>query len=102
MKLDIRSVHLDLSDAIRTFIEEKMAKLEPLLARFGDGVTTEVEVSRTTSHHHKGEVFRAEVHVRLPNHLIYMNDVAEDLYQAITQAVHKAERGVIDYKEEIS
>lgn len=102
MKVDIKGNGLELTDAIRSFVEEKMATLDAKVERFGDSVTAEVEVARTTEHHHKGDVFRAEVHVRLPGHLVYASSEHEDLYVAINDAKKDAERQVIDYKEKLA
>jgi putative sigma-54 modulation protein len=101
MQLDIKTKDMDLTDGIRAHIEEKMAHLDKKLARFGTSVTTEVEVGRTTHHHHKGDVFRAEIHVRLPGNTIYAEATAEDLYAAIGMAKEEADRQIVDYKEKL-
>jgi ribosomal subunit interface protein len=99
MRLDIKGSDLEVTDAIRAFTEEKMSALDPKIARFGESVDAEVELSRTTGHHNKGEVYRAEVHVRLPGKLVYAAADHEDLYVAINDARKEAERQIIDYKE---
>lgn len=89
---------MELTEAIRSFIEKKMESLEPKTARFGTSVSTEVEVSKTTRHHKQGEVFRAEVHVRLPGNTIYAEATSEDLYVALNDAYKEATRQVLAYK----
>lgn len=101
MQLDIKTKDMELTDAIRAHIETKMATLDAKIARFGTSVTAEVEVGRTTSHHHKGEVFRAEIHVRLPGNAIYAESTGEDLYAAVNEAVKEADRQIVDYKEKL-
>jgi len=100
MQLDIKTKDIELTDAIRAAIEERMAKLDTLLERFGEAVDTEVEVGKTTAHHAKGPFFRAEVHVRLPGKLVYADAEGEDLYIAVREARDKAERQIVDYKDE--
>jgi putative sigma-54 modulation protein len=101
MQLDIKTKDIELTDAIRSHIEAKMASLDAKVARFGDSVTAEVEVGKTTSHHHKGEIFRAEVHVRLPGNTIYAEATHEDLYAAVNEAKHDADRQITAYKEKL-
>jgi putative sigma-54 modulation protein len=98
MKLDIKSKNIDLTAAIRDFVESKMATLDAKVARFGTAVSAEVEVGKTSQHHKKGPVFRAEVHVRLPNKLVYAEAKNYDLYIAINDAKKEAERQVVAYK----
>lgn len=101
MQVDIKTKNIELTDAIRSAVEEKMSSLEKKVERFGESVTAEVEVGKTTHHHHKGDVFRAEVHVRLPGKLVYAENTNEDLYAAVNQAKREAERQIIDYKEKL-
>jgi ribosomal subunit interface protein len=101
MDFDIKTKEIDLTDAIVSAVQEKMNKLEALLERFGDAVSVEVEVGKTTQHHAKGPFFRAEVHVRLPNKLIYADAENEDMYMAIREARDKAKRQIVDHKDEL-
>lgn len=101
MQVDIKTKNIELTDAIRSAVEKKMKSLEKKVERFGESVTAEVEVGKTTHHHHKGEVFRAEVHVRLPGKLVYAEETNEDLYAAVNEATREAERQIIDYKEKL-
>jgi ribosomal subunit interface protein len=101
MEFDIKTKDLDLTDAIFDSVREKMNKLDALLERFGESVSVEVEVGKTTQHHAKGPFYRAEVHVRLPNKLIYADSENEDMYMAVREARDKAKRQIVDYKEEL-
>ncbi len=101
MQLDIKTKDIELTDAIRAHVEEKMASLEAKISRFGDSVTAEVEVGKTTNHHNKGDIFRAEVHVRLPGKLVYAEAVHEDLYTAVNEAKQDADRQIVDYKDKM-
>jgi putative sigma-54 modulation protein len=102
MELNIKATNMELTDAIRAFVQEKMNSLDVKTSRFGDVVRGEVEVGKTTNHHQKGDIFRAEVHVRLPGKLVYAEAVHDDLYTAINDAKKEAERQIIDYKEEVT
>lgn len=75
MKINIKATNLDLTPAIKQYIEEKIIGLEKLLSSKSidwdpeigrPTVEAFVEISRTTKHHHKGPVFRAEINVPMP------------------------------------
>lgn len=101
MQLDIKTKDMELTDAIRAHIEAKVASLDAKVERFGDSVTAEVEVGRTTNHHQKGDVFRAEIHVRLPGNTVYAESTGEDLYASVNEATKEAGRQIVDYKEKM-
>ena len=46
----------------------------------------------------EGDLFRAEVHVRLPGKLVYAEAVNKDLYAAIGTAVREASGQIASYK----
>ena len=100
MQVDIKATGLELTDAIRSFVQEKMDALDAKTARFGEVVRAEVEVGKTSAHHNKGLVFRAEIHVRLPGKTVYVESVHEDLYTSIIDAQKEAEREILRHKEE--
>ena len=99
MQVDIKATGMELTDAIRAFVQEKMDTLDAKTVRFGDVVRAEVEVGRTTAHHKTGEVYRAEVHIRLPGKVVYVEATHLDLYTAINQARKEAEREIVEYKD---
>lgn len=98
MKLDIKAKNLKLTAAIRDYAEKKIATLDAKVKRFGTAVTAEIEVGMTSKHHKKGEIYRAEVHVRLPGKLVYAEALHLDLYTAIGAAKKEAERQIAAFK----
>jgi ribosomal subunit interface protein len=98
MQTDIKATNMELTEAIRAFVQEKMDGLDAKTKRFGDVVRAEVEVGMTGKHHKSGEIFRAEVHVRLPGKVVYAEATHEDLYTAFGNAKKEAERQIDTYK----
>ena len=98
MQTDIKATNMDLTDAIRAFVQEKMDSLDAKTKRFGEVVRAEVEVGMTSQHHKSGEIYRAEVHVRLPGKVVYVESTDKDLYTAILTAKKEAERQIVSYK----
>jgi ribosomal subunit interface protein len=78
MKINIKGVNLELTQAINTYIEDRINGLEKFIS--GDdlkqwdeknqaAVEADVEIARTTNHHRQGDVYRAEVNIKVPGRL---------------------------------
>ena len=100
MSIDIKATQLDLTPALKAYVEEKIGALEKLLARFNaeGAVQVWVEVGRTTRHHHKGDVFRAEANVRLPHAVLRAEDDDFDVRVAVDRVRDKLKREIEKYK----
>lgn len=87
MNLNIKGTQLDLTPAIRVYIEDKIGSLEKFIERIDakDAVAVRVEISRTTKHHRKGPVFRAECNLRLPGKLLRAEHVDWDVRRCVDE-----------------
>ncbi|MBS3903422.1 MAG: ribosome-associated translation inhibitor RaiA [Anaplasmataceae bacterium] len=94
MNINIVANDLDLTPSLRTYIEEKIGSIKKLVQKFDErgSVQARVEVGRTTRHHHKGDVFRAEVNLDLAGKLFRAEDENEDIRTAIDRAEDKLRR----------
>lgn len=80
--MTINLVHkgLELTPAIRGYVEEKMQTLE----KFTEGIDhMDVEVGLSNHHHHKGNVFLCRVNVVVGGEVVRVEREEEDLYKAI-------------------
>ncbi len=82
MNINIKGTSMELTDAIRDYVHDKLEGLEKVL-RDHETVFVQVEVGRDSKHHAKGDVFRAEVDIRAAGNSFYAEARAEDLYAAI-------------------
>lgn len=83
MNIIIKGLHIDLTDAIESYLTKKLGSL----AKFVDEDTkVEVNVGKTTAHHKSGNVFQAEIRVRCKGDLARVRREAGDLYAAIDEA----------------
>lgn len=101
MKINIKSTNLDLTPALKEYIEEKIGSLVKFLTRFDaeGAVESRVEVGRTTRHHHKGPVFRAEVNIDVPGKVLRAEAEDLDIRTAIDEVKDKLKREAEKYKE---
>lgn len=98
MQIKIRSKNFDLTPAIEDYVTRKIGSLEKF---FGgkEGVLCEVEIGRTTKHHLSGDIFRAEVNIKVPgNDQIYAVTEESDLYKAIDIVRDESEREILSKK----
>lgn len=90
MQLSISGHHLDVTDALKIYVEEKMQKLE----RHYDHITTahvilSVEKLRQ----------RAEATLHLSGTEVFAEADCDDLYAAIDMLADKLDRQILKYKE---
>lgn len=111
MKIVIKATNLKLTPKLRNFIQEKIGSLEKFAkvfqkekyynSFFGKGkprVEVWVEVGRTTRHHQKGDIFRAEAQMHLPGKSLRAESEREDLKLAITEIKDELQRELKKYK----
>ncbi len=82
MNFSLKATNLELTTAIKAYVEKKMMMIEKYLGSKGV-ISCEVEVELMTRHHHKGDIFRAEVNLRLPHDSLRVERTEADLYKAI-------------------
>jgi len=96
MQINIKATDLELTPALKEFIDEKVGDLERLVKNSGSDTVGQgkenpveafVEVARTTNHHKKGDVFSAEIQVTLPGaEGIVVKAEEWDVHRAINKA----------------
>ena len=66
MIINIKTKNIELTSPIRAYAEEKIGSIKKHVHNLnGDSVMVDVEVGKTSDHHHKGELFRAEVNLEV-------------------------------------
>lgn len=113
MKIIIKATNLRLNRVLREWIIEKLESLEKFEKKFfekgkyyddffGKGkpkIEMWLEVSKTTEHHQKGKIFRAEAQLRFPRKSIRVEAVEEHLRTAVIKVKNKLQREFKQYKE---
>ena len=99
MQIDIKGTNLELTEAIKDYVNEKIGGLEKF---FDQILEARVDVGLTTKHHQKGNIFRAEVNLEVPQkHIIRAEAEREDLYMAINEVKDELQRQIKKYKEKM-
>lgn len=110
MRITIRGKNLELTEAIKNYINNKIGGLEKFSALGGfagekeEGVShsvsiADVEVGVLTHHHKSGKIFSAAATLTFPKNLIRAEAEAEDIYQAIDEVRDKLEMNMTSQKK---
>ena len=98
MKIKIKATNLELTPAIKEYVETKMNMLNKYLHGLGP-VLCEFEVSLTTNHHLKGEIFKGEANLSFPGQMLRVEKTEKDLYKAIDKVKDHLAPMIKKYKE---
>jgi len=105
MRIDIKATNFELTPSLRTYIEEKISSLDKFINvkdNTGEGETSPVEafveIAKTTQHHRHGEVFKAEINMKLQGELIRVDHHDWDARVALDAAKDTMERRLTEFK----
>lgn len=95
MQIDLSGKNVELTEAIKNYVEKKITGLE----KFFDRITkAKVIVGLETNHHQKGEIFFCECRLDLPGKEIFVLRNEKDLYKAIDNVRDHIEQELKKYK----
>jgi len=97
--VSIKGTNLELTDAIKEYLNKKLESIEKLTSHFEPMAEIAIEVGRTSMHHNKGDVHRAEMNLQVPGSLLRSECTAEDLYEAIDLCKDELTRQLKEYKD---
>lgn len=96
MTINIIHQGMELTPAIKGYVEEKMSSLE----KYADTIQhMDVEVGMTTHHHQKGDIFMCKAVVQVEGEVLRLEREADDLYKAIDEAKDVLRVRLTDLKE---
>lgn len=97
MRIDVIGKHLDVTDPIRAYCEQKAAKL----TKYFDGIQM-ITVRLEEATHKTTKSFHCEVVVDVVKHDDFVaNATGPDLYACVDLAIEKAQRQIHDFKERL-
>ncbi len=93
MQINLTGHHIELTDSLRNYVNEKMARLERHFDKVND---THVILSLEKLKH------KAEATVNMRGNSIFADSIEDDMYAAIDSLVDKLDRQVKKHKEKIT
>src|SRR6056297_1565003 len=107
MKIKINTKNIELNEALEDFIHDRLGQVDKFInikdskdkdKKGQPTATMWVEIEKTTDHHKKGKIFRAEAQMRLPGKSIRAESTKEDLRTAIVEVKDELQRILKKYK----
>lgn len=95
MKYNIRGQHIEVTEALRDFVEKKLSRLEKY---FEAPITSEISV---TLHAIKGK-HSVEVTIPLQGVVLRAEEKSDDMYASIDEVVDKLERQIRKFKTKVN
>jgi putative sigma-54 modulation protein len=97
MNLTISGHHLELTPAIREYVQTKLERVK----RHFDHVIDVAVILAVEKLPEKEKRQKAEINLRLRGNVIHVESIAEDLYAAIDMLIDKLDRQVLKYKDKL-
>lgn len=99
MHIIITGVHMEMTEAIRSYAMEKMKTLEKYVSKDDTSGKLTIELSRTTTHHAHGDVFQAEGILHIRGKESTVRTTQDDLYKAIDLLKDMLARELAQHKD---
>lgn len=101
MRIHIEATGFELTPSLKKFIEEKIGGLDRFIQRWdrNDSVIVRVEVSKTTKHHQKGEIFYAEANMDLPHKVLRVEETNVEIHTAIDEVKNRLKNEITRLKD---
>lgn len=96
---EVKATGLELTPAIKSYVEEKLLQVEKLVDISTGGVRAEVEVGKTTDHHRHGDIFKAEFNLQVNGSQFRSEVTGADLYAALDEAKDELVRQITSQKD---
>jgi putative sigma-54 modulation protein len=101
MNINIKASHLEMTAAIKSYIEVKMSSIEKYLGKSVQVINFDFEIDKSVGGQHKGDIFRAEANLQVPNEILRVEKTEPDLYKAIDKVKDHLELVIKKYKEKL-
>ena len=83
MRINLKGTNIELSPEIKAYLDKRLESLQKFVPNGGQSFIVDVELGRTTRHHHAGDIFRAEINVFIGKKSFRAVSEQADLYIAI-------------------
>ncbi len=98
MQLNIKATNLELTPKLKEYIQLKMDMMDKYLGKF-KVISARLEVEKTTNHHLKGEIYRAEVNLVVAGDLLRVEKTEKDVFKAIDKVKDHLDLVIKKYKD---
>ncbi|ABO51581.1 SSU ribosomal protein S30P / sigma 54 modulation protein [Desulforamulus reducens MI-1] len=93
MKVQVRGKNIQVTPALRDYVEKRLGKLDRFLENMGEAIATLVV---------EGETHKIEVTIPINGMILRGEEATEEMYSAVDNVVEKMERQIERYKGKIN
>jgi ribosomal subunit interface protein len=101
MKTNIKTTGIELTDALSSYVDEKITHIEKVIDESDESVFCDVEIGTSTKHHQSGEIFRAEINLHTAGKDYRAVSEKDDLYTAINDAKEQIMKSAKQHRSRI-
>jgi len=101
MQIKIKASRLELTDALKKYIENKMSMLGKYLGKRVKVTNCDFEIEKAIGGQHKGEIFRAEANLQVTQEVLRVEKTEKDMYKAIDKVKDHMILIIKKYKEKL-
>src|SRR3989338_10153443 len=98
MTINLKASNVSLTPEIRSYLDRRLESLQKFLPEGKDAFVADIELSRVTKHH-TGDVFLAEINIRVGSRVFHAIDERPDLFEAIDQMRDEIVRELGSFKD---
>ncbi len=99
MTINIQGVGVELTEAIKDYINKKVSGLEKFIRNKEGDILIDVEIGKTSNKHKQGELFKTEININFSGKKFYTISDKEDLYASIDDAKEEIEYQLVQSKD---
>ena len=99
MQISLKGTNIQILESTQEYVDRKLVKtVEKFLSKDKGTVSLKIEVERTTRHHRKGKIFRAEANLSFGKKSLYAEAFGETLNEAIDLLEEELEHEIKHFK----
>src|SRR3989338_5921034 len=99
MKINIKGTNFKITPEVTNYLEKRIIGIEKFLPKDERAFVIDVELGKTTEHHHAGDIFKAEININFEGQTFRAVSIMPDLYSAIDDMKTEINRELGSFKE---
>lgn len=100
MKMKLKTTHVEVDDRVRDYVQEKVDMLDKYLGNTAV-VNCDVEIGKSVGGQNKGDIYRAEINLRIPRGVLRVEKTASDIFKAIDKVKDHLVEVIVSKREKV-
>ena len=96
--MNIKTTNFVLDSKTREYLNKKVDSLSKFINPNDDSINLDIELGKTTEHHQKGDIYRAEFNLSVGGEFYRTEENSEDILSSIDLAIEELSKQLRRYK----